>query len=157
MEIAAQPYEAIIAALSPYVGEFDSPLHKVGSCWRITSPYDAWFQLAGNLTSVDIARFEAAARAALGSADPRFDMPSEERWMAAVRGVHRTHSEILRTGSVRSSSCSRFGAIRLAPFPIPTGGPTLSSASCLGMPISGDGGRSRATCDCWPKLRRAPF
>jgi transcriptional regulator with XRE-family HTH domain len=98
MEIAAQPYEAIIAALNPYVGEFDSPLQKVGSCWRITSPYDAWFQLAGNLTSADIARFEAAARAALGSADPRFDMPSEERWMAAVRGVHCTHSEILRHG-----------------------------------------------------------
>lgn len=97
-EIAGQPYEAIIAALSPYVGEFDSPLQKVGSCWRVASPYDAWFQLAEYLTSTDITRFEAAALAVLGSADPRFELPAQERWMAAVRGVHCAYSEILRHG-----------------------------------------------------------
>jgi transcriptional regulator with XRE-family HTH domain len=97
-KIAAQPYEAIVAALNPYVGEFDSPLQKVGSCWRVTSPFDAWFQLAGNLTSVDISRFEEEAHAVLGSADPRFDLPPDERWMAAVRGVHPAYSEIQRHG-----------------------------------------------------------
>src|SRR5665811_758433 len=97
-EIADQPYEAVIAALAPYVGEFDSPLQKIGSTWRVASPSDAWFLLAHNLTSTDITRFEAAAHAVLGSADPRFDMNPEERWMAGVRGIHRDYSGMLRHG-----------------------------------------------------------
>ena len=97
-EIADQPYDAIITALAPYVGQFDSPLQKIGSAWRIASPSDAWFLLAHNLTSADIKRFEAAAHAVLGSADPRFDMEPDERWMAAVRGIHRDYSGMLRHG-----------------------------------------------------------
>ena len=97
-EIASEPYKAVIAGLTPYVGEFDSPLQKIGSTWRITSPYDAWFLLACNLTSADITRFETAAYAVLGSADPRFDMDSDERWLAPVHGVHPDYSGILRHG-----------------------------------------------------------
>jgi transcriptional regulator with XRE-family HTH domain len=95
-ELADEPYETVIAALTPYVGQFDSPLQKVGSTWRIASPSDAWLLLAQHLTAADITRFEAAAHAVLGSADPRFDLDPNERWMAGVRGVHREYSEILR-------------------------------------------------------------
>jgi len=97
-EIADQPYEAVIATLAPYVGELDHPLQKVGSTWRIASPYDAWFLLAKHLTSTDIARFEAAAYAVLGSADPRFDMDPNERWMASVHRVQPDYSRMLRQG-----------------------------------------------------------
>jgi len=97
-EIADQPYDAVIADLAPCVGKFDSPLQKIGSTWRIASPFDAWFLLAHNLTAVDITRFEAAAHAVLGSADPRFGMDPDERWMAAVRGVHPEYSGMLRHG-----------------------------------------------------------
>lgn len=96
--LADQSYDAVIAALAPYVGQFDSPLQKISSTWRIASPSDAWLRLAHNLTSADIARFEAAAHAVLGSADPRFDMDPDERWMAAVRGIHRDYSGMLRHG-----------------------------------------------------------
>lgn len=97
-EIADQPYEKVVAALAPYVGAFDSPLQKIGSTWRVASPADAWFLLAPYLTDVDITRFEAAAYAVLGSADPRFEMDPNERWMAAVKGVHRDYSGMLRHG-----------------------------------------------------------
>lgn len=97
-EIADQPYETVIAALVPYIGDFDSPLQKIGSTWRVASPSDAWFLLAPYLTSVDITRFEAAAHAVLGSADPRFEIDPNERWMAGVRGVHRDYSGMLRHG-----------------------------------------------------------
>jgi transcriptional regulator with XRE-family HTH domain len=97
-EMADKPYDSIIAALTPYVGQFDSPLQKVGSIWRVASPPDAWMLLANHLTSADITRFEAAANAVLGSADPRFDLDPNERWMAAVRGVHRDYSGALRHG-----------------------------------------------------------
>ena len=96
--LANQPYESIIAALASYVGEFDSPLQKIGSTWRIASPLDAWFLLAHNLTSDDIRRFEEAAHTVLGSADPRFDMDPDERWTAGVHGIHRDYSGLLRHG-----------------------------------------------------------
>lgn len=96
--LAAQPYETIIDALSPYVGQFDSPLQKIGSTWRVASSRDAWFLLAHHLTSADIARFESTAHVVLGSADPRFDMAPDARWMAAVHGIHRDHSGMLRHG-----------------------------------------------------------
>ena len=54
--------------------------------------------LAHNLTSADLKRFEAAAHAVLGSADPRFDLDPDERWMAAVRGIRRDYSGMLRHG-----------------------------------------------------------
>lgn len=98
-ELADAPYADVVATLAKeYVGEFDSPLQKIGSTWRIASPSDAWLLLARYLTAEDIARFEATAHAVLGSADPRFEMDPSERWMAAVKGVNREYSGILRHG-----------------------------------------------------------
>ncbi len=97
-DLAGEPYEAVAAALAPYVGAFDSPLQKLGSTWRIASPSDAWLLLAGNLTSADITRFEAVAGAVLSSADPRFNLEPGERWEASIRGIHREYSGMLRHG-----------------------------------------------------------
>lgn len=97
-QISSMPYETLIADLAPYVGFFDSPLQKIGSTWRISSPSDAWFLLAHHLTSTDIARFEASAHAVLSSADPRFNLDPDERWLANVRGIHRNFSGMLRHG-----------------------------------------------------------
>jgi transcriptional regulator with XRE-family HTH domain len=97
-ELANEPYESVIAALTPYVGQFDSPLQKVGATWRVASPSDAWLLLARHLTAADITLFEAAAHAVLTAADPRFDLDPNERWMAGVRGVHREYSGMLRHG-----------------------------------------------------------
>ncbi|MDZ4319731.1 MAG: hypothetical protein U1A07_12990, partial [Phenylobacterium sp.] len=97
-ELADAPYDDVVAALTPFVGQFDSPLQKVGSTWRVASPSDAWFLLAQYLTPTDLKRFEAAAHAVLGSADPRFDMDPDERWMAGVKGIHRDYSGMIRHG-----------------------------------------------------------
>jgi transcriptional regulator with XRE-family HTH domain len=97
-ELAEQPYEAIASVLTRYVGQFDSPLQKIGSSWRIASPSDAWSLLARYLTSADVLRFEATAYAVLGSADPRFELDPKERWMASIHGVRRDYSGVLRHG-----------------------------------------------------------
>ncbi|MDR5815078.1 helix-turn-helix domain-containing protein [Caballeronia sp. LZ033] len=97
-EIADQPFETVIAALAQHVGRFDSALHKIGMTWRVASPFDAWFLLARHLTTPDLARFEAVAHDVLGSADPRFDMDPEKRWMAPVLDVHPAYSGMLRHG-----------------------------------------------------------
>jgi transcriptional regulator with XRE-family HTH domain len=97
-QLANQPYDELIAALAPYVGEFDSPLHKIGSGWRVASPPDAWVPLAPFLTSADLQRFETVATEVLGASDPRFDMESDDRWAAAVHGVRPEFSGLLRHG-----------------------------------------------------------
>lgn len=97
-ELAGQPYADAVATLAPYVGNLDTPLRKLGSTWRVASPLDAWYFLAPHLTSTDIGRFETVARAVLGSADPRFAMEPDERWMASARGVHREYSGLMRHG-----------------------------------------------------------
>ncbi len=96
--LAGQPYDAAIQSLAPYVGDMDKPLRKVGSSWRVASPPDAWFFLAPYLTAADIAAFENAAHNVMGSADPRFQMKPDERWLASVNGVHRTYSGLMRHG-----------------------------------------------------------
>ncbi|AUA57472.1 Plasmid maintenance system antidote protein [Achromobacter spanius] len=97
-ELADAPYDHVIAALTPYIGHFDSPLQKVGATWRVASPSDAWVLFAHHLTALDIDRFEAAAHAVLGAADPRFDMDPTERWMASVNGINRDYSRLIRHG-----------------------------------------------------------
>jgi transcriptional regulator with XRE-family HTH domain len=94
--LASKPYDQVATELVPYVGEFDSPLRKVGSTWRVASPPDAWLLLAPYLTAGELERFEAVAHAVLGSVDPRFDMDPGDRWMASVQGVHPDYSELLR-------------------------------------------------------------
>ncbi|APO56892.1 helix-turn-helix domain-containing protein [Bradyrhizobium diazoefficiens] len=97
-ELAGQPYEEAAAALARYVGEFDSPLRKVGKTWRVASPPDAWLLLGSYVTAADIDRFEAAAHEILGSTDPRYDMEPDDRWMASVRGIRPVYSGLLRHG-----------------------------------------------------------
>ena len=95
-DIAGELYESAVAKLMPYVGNFDSPLEKIGSTWRVASPADAWFLLAQYLTGDDIARFETAAYAVLGSVDPQFEMDPNTRWMVAP--TQSGYSGLLRHG-----------------------------------------------------------
>ena len=97
-ELADMSYDHLMGDLVASVGAFDSPLQKIGSTWRVSSPHDAWFRLAHHLTAADLKRFEAAAYAVLGSVDPRFKLDPNERWMAAVKGVTRDYSGMLRHG-----------------------------------------------------------
>jgi transcriptional regulator with XRE-family HTH domain len=97
-ELAGEPYDQAISTLTRYVGEFDRPLRKIGSTWRIASPPDAWMLLARYLTRADIGRFEAMAHEVLGTADPRYDMEPTERWMAGIRGLQPEYSGLLRHG-----------------------------------------------------------
>ncbi|HFH3591301.1 helix-turn-helix transcriptional regulator [Pseudomonas aeruginosa] len=97
-ELADLPYERVAADLAPLVGNFDSPLQKLGSAWRVKSPMDAWMLLASRFTSSDVARFESVALAVLGTEDPRFELTPEERWLAPLREVRPRYSEMLRQG-----------------------------------------------------------
>ncbi|WP_244425787.1 helix-turn-helix domain-containing protein [Rhizobium etli] len=96
--LADMPYEQFVAGIAGFAGNFDSPLRRVGSTWKLASPRDAWGLLARHLSTVHVERFAAVAFDVLSATDPRFEMSQEERWYAPIRGVHPQFSEHLRHG-----------------------------------------------------------
>ena len=97
-ELAGDPYDRVTGMIARYVGDFDQPLRKVGSAWRVASPPDAWALLARHLTGADVERFERMADEVLGSLDPRFKMDPKDRWAASIHGVEPEYSPFLRYG-----------------------------------------------------------
>jgi hypothetical protein len=96
--LAGEPYETIVAELAPLVGYLEQPLRKVGTVWKVASPRDAWFRLAGRISPAHFQRFEAVAHDVLASNDPRFELASDERWLAALKGIQPKYSRYLRRG-----------------------------------------------------------
>jgi len=96
--LSEMPYDAFTASITPFVGDFDSPLRKVGPTWKVASPRDAWFLLAGNLTSADIDRFQAATIDVFSTADPRYQLTTDDRWSASILGMKPVYSDALRHG-----------------------------------------------------------
>jgi transcriptional regulator with XRE-family HTH domain len=96
--LADMPYEKVVAAITPFAGSLDRPLHKVGSVWKITSPQDAWMLLSQYLTTADINRFESVITDVLGTSDPRYVLDPSDRWYASLKGVQPEYSTYLRHG-----------------------------------------------------------
>lgn len=96
--LSEMPYDAFIASIAPYVGEFDSPLRKVGAAWKVASPRDAWLLLAPHFTVADIERYRAAVIDVLSAADPRYTLSPEDRWYASMRAIEPEYSAYLRHG-----------------------------------------------------------
>lgn len=96
--LSEMPYEAFIASIAQYAGEFDSPLRKVGSAWKVVSPRDAWLLLAAHFTVADIERYRAVVIDVLSAADPRYTLSPEDRWNASIRGIEPEYSAYLRHG-----------------------------------------------------------
>ncbi|MGB8843585.1 MAG: helix-turn-helix transcriptional regulator [Aliidongia sp.] len=96
--LADCPYDEFARGLTPYFGTFDQPLRKIGPIWRMASVHDAWMLLARYLSPADISQFEAVAIAVLGSADPRYEMEPDERWLADIKRVMPKFSASLRHG-----------------------------------------------------------
>ena len=76
----------------------DSPVWSVGSHRGVTSKIDALFAVAPRMTETNLASFLAVAEDVLSEADPRLELPEDERWAAAIRGKARAHSDALRNG-----------------------------------------------------------
>lgn len=96
--LSEMPYDAFSASIASLAGDFDTPLRKVGTAWKVASPRDAWFLLAANFTAADIDRFQAVTIDVLGAADPRYTMSPEDRWYASMRGIEPAYSAYLRHG-----------------------------------------------------------
>lgn len=97
-ELAGESFEDFSRRCPNWIKFPDAPLRHAGRTWKIASPYDAWFRLAGFLSKPDLDKFYKVAHAVLSAEDPRFDLNEEERWFAPVKGQLPKYSPWLTSG-----------------------------------------------------------
>jgi len=95
--LTGEKYDIIVGRFTRWLSVPDSPIRKVDSTWKLTSPRDAWFRLARYISTVDLDRFSSVAIEVIGSADPRFEIEADKRWYASIDGPQPEYSGLLRT------------------------------------------------------------
>ena len=101
-QIANDSYENYIKKLNKWLYINDSPIVKIGSSWRLTSPLDAWNNASRNLTRNDLALLSKSAVDILNEINPAFQLIPEQRQMASVLGKKREYSRWIREGIIQS-------------------------------------------------------
>ncbi|MCK5021274.1 MAG: hypothetical protein KAS32_29960 [Candidatus Peribacteraceae bacterium] len=98
--LAGTSYDDLEHSLQSWSISDDPPVCRIGNAWHIFSRPDAWLMLSPHVSENFLNRFGKIAQEVLQEIDPRFDLPPEERWMAAVYDKVTTHSELMRHGIV---------------------------------------------------------
>ena len=77
----------------------DNPLLvKVGDSWVVTASATAFALVVKNINKYHLQKFEEAVNEVFSEVDPRLEMPSEERGMAAIHNVAVKHTDWIRDG-----------------------------------------------------------
>ncbi len=97
-ELTGKPYGEWIAKIRRAASAKSAPLEFFGGRWKFTSRYEPWLYL-GKLIGADVLeRFERLSITVLSEADPRLELPKEQRNSASIHGKERRYSKQLRGG-----------------------------------------------------------
>lgn len=80
----------------------DPPIRKIGSIWQVVSKMDLWLHIAPLIAKPYIDRFCNAVTEVMLDADPSYNLPSEERYMASVKGAVPRYSNNVKHGLIDS-------------------------------------------------------
>jgi hypothetical protein len=95
-------YNVILKELSALLKMDDPPLIKVGNIWMLKSPLEAWFLLSDRIDNNILERFRQSICAVLTETHPKYDLPPENRWAAAMYDKMSNYSEKIRKGMIQS-------------------------------------------------------
>lgn len=76
----------------------DPPLTQRDEKWRFVSRFEGWESLGRYLSNDDLDRFHRQALVVLCEKDPKFALPSEERWRASIHDKRPKYSDTIRVG-----------------------------------------------------------
>ena len=96
--LADADYEDLESGVADMLRLDDPPLWSIGQYRGVVSRLDALFATAPFVTAADLDRVFLVAEYVLSETDPALELPESERWMAAVHGKLRDHSNALRRG-----------------------------------------------------------
>lgn len=100
--LGAKPYEEVVERLVQWSIGSDPLVRRKGDAWYLVSAQDAWRLLGKYIIPSDLERFEKIAGTVLGSVNPAFDLPAEQRWMAGALGYSTEYSGFLSNGLVKT-------------------------------------------------------
>ncbi len=101
-KIAQKPYNDWIEKARHLLHSPNSPLRYGDGIWEFVDKRTGWESLGCNIFDDYLELFQKIVVTVLREKDPKFDLPSEEQFMAQVRGKILSHSDELRTGLVES-------------------------------------------------------
>ena len=96
--LADADYEHVESGVAEMLRLDDPPVWSIGQYRGVVSRLDALFATAPFVTVADLDRLFLVAEYVLSESDPALELPESERWMAAVHGKLRDHSNALRRG-----------------------------------------------------------
>lgn len=96
--LSGKKYADYLSQLSDLLTVTDSPLLKVGNVWLLKSPIDTWFLIASQVTDEILTRYQQMIKDVLLKKDPKYELPADQRWAAAIYGKAPPHSDWLREG-----------------------------------------------------------
>jgi excisionase family DNA binding protein len=96
--MADERWPVIERTLRHWLSTDDPPFVRSGTQWHLASAEEAFLVLRDVLTSSDLDRWRQIAAAVLLEPDPTLELPPEDRPLAAVKGIARGHSSVLRRG-----------------------------------------------------------
>ena len=79
-----------------------TPLTQQDGNWKFVARYEGWYALGPRLFDEQLDRLQTAAVTVLQEKDPRFDLPTEERYMSSIHGKVLAYSHLLRNGLAES-------------------------------------------------------
>ena len=95
--LAGRRYEDVEVALAPLTG-LGGPLVHAGEVWKVVSLRDLWTQIGGQVTSGQVARFEAAFQTVLGAINPRYATRPKSIYFEEEGEFDEEPSDALRRG-----------------------------------------------------------
>lgn len=93
--LAGESADAVLARFMSLVAAADPPVLRRGGVWYLVSKADAWEALSRYLGRDLLERFETVAVGALGTPDPSYELPPDQRWAAGLYQEKRAHSGLL--------------------------------------------------------------
>jgi hypothetical protein len=95
--LSGRSYGELEADLAPFASAIDGPMRRSGSVWKLASLRDAWFLLAGNLTSGHVELLSSSFESVMSEDNQGFDADPDQKWKF-TEGPPNHASEQLRRG-----------------------------------------------------------
>ncbi len=100
--LSGRSYGEWIAKMRDVALRPGTPLTQRDGVWNVVARYEGWYALGPRLFDEHLDKLRNAAVDVLREVDPRFELPTEERYAASLHGKVLKHSRLVRNGLAES-------------------------------------------------------
>lgn len=97
-QVSGYTYSKFVSEVQKLACKEDPFIRKIGNVWQVISRMDAWFYLRTTIDQNVIVSVRNSFFDVLSEINPALDLPAEEQYMAAVKGMTPKYSGVLKNG-----------------------------------------------------------